>query len=143
MPLSSTQSPLYSTQSMVATSSDTSATTHTENAKSGELENSVKHSQLLVDLQRYTIATRAHAPEMFSHAEYLPVFALGTVTSQALHISFEAQLGIYKYVISRTCSGNGARQETTYWNEPPTRPSRRTFPRTGAQTDLPKNLTLR
>ena len=101
MPLSSTQSPLYSTQSMVATSSDTSATTHTENAKSEELENSVRNSQLRVDLQRYTIATRAHAPELFSHAEYLPVFALGTVTSQALHISFETQLGIYKYVISR------------------------------------------
>ena len=134
--------PLYSTQSMVATSSDTSATTHTENEKPGELENSVRHSQLLVDLQRHTIATRAHAPEMFSHAEYLPVFALGTVTSQALHISFEAQLGIYKYVISRICSGNGA-------------PGNDVLERTTGTTlledissymgsaDLPKNLTLR
>ena len=126
---------------MVATSSDTPATTHTENAKSGELENSVRNSQLRVDLQRYTIATRAHTPELFSHAEYLSVFALGTVTSQALHISFEAQLGIYKYAISRICSGNGAPRNGVLERATGTALSEDISSYMGS-VDLPKNLTL-
>ena len=69
------------------------------------------------------------------------MFALGTVTSQALHISFEAQLGIYKYATSRICSGNGAPGNDVLERATGTTLSDDISSYMGS-ADLPKNMTL-